>query len=505
MKFPRFWAKSKKAQPAPATGKSKAQAQQEILDRTTVQAGRKAIDDSSSQSNSAIARQYLEYHGRDMTSLISYTSIDLLRILFALDSTASHALSNFLRVFDSGYFMTVRDFEGQPMEAGQQFIDMVIQRYEQPVGEGFSPDTAISQLCNNAVIYALFHGAMAFEVVFDPGSFINTGIYLIDPSDIDFKKEQSTGVERLVPYYTGGRNEVSMDYKNFVYVPIDPILDDPYGTSQFISAITPIMNKVRLLQDFARALKNLGFDRIDIEVDEAALIEACKKRGIKDPEEIEKTINRVIDSARDSFASLDVDDNPAHLSSIQLKPLEGRNSGTHLDVASIVNIMMSDIASGLKTFATILGKGFNRSSEGYQSIEALLYLKMVAGFHKIVERAMERIFTLVLQVEGGIPGVVDFEFLESSIRPQYESAQYFNQYQTMLWQSEKLGFVSQAESARLVRKMLSLSGDPPADAKRDEAYTPGAQQPQRDAGQEQGKEDKKRETKDEKRTKPDGK
>lgn len=504
MKFPRLWAKSKKADPAPS-GKSKAQAQQEVLDRSVVQAGRKAVDTQAGQSNSAIARQYLEYHGRDMTSLISYTSIDLMKILFALDSTASHALSNFLRVFDSGYFMAVRDFDGQPLEAGQQFIDMVIRRYEQPVGEGFSPDSAISQLCNNAVIYALFHGAMAFEVVFDTGSFINTGIYLVDPSDIDFKKEQASGIERTVPYYTGGRTEISMDFKNFIYVPIDPILDDPYGTSQFLSAITPIMNKVRLLQDFARALRNLGFDRIDIEVDEAALIEACKKRGIKDPEEIEKTINRVIESARDSFASLEVDDNPAHLSSIQLKPLEGRNSGSQLDVASIVNIMMSDIASGLKTFATILGKAFNRSSEGYQSIEALLYIQMVAGFHKIVERAMERIFTLILQVEGGIPGIVDFEFLEPSIRPRYESAQYFNQYQTMLWQSEKLGFISTAESARLVRKMLSLKGDPPVDALRDESYTPGATQPQRDAGQEQDKEKKKKETKDDKRTKPDEK
>src|SRR5574343_783908 len=155
MKFPRLWAKSKKTDPAPS-GKSKAQAQQEVLDRSVVQAGRKAVDTQAGQSNSAIARQYLEYHGRDMTSLISYTSIDLMKILFALDSTASHALSNFLRVFDSGYFMAVRDFDGQPLEAGQQFIDMVIRRYEQPVGEGFSPDSAISQLCNNAVIYALF-------------------------------------------------------------------------------------------------------------------------------------------------------------------------------------------------------------------------------------------------------------------------------------------------------------------------------------------------------------
>lgn len=501
MRFPRFWAKDKPQ----ASTKGSVQAQQEVVDRSTIQTGRKAIDTGSGSSNSAIARQYLEYHGRDMTSLLSYTSIDLMKILFSIDSTASHALSNFLRVFDSGYFMVVRDFEGQPLEAGQEFIDMVIRRYETPVGEGFSPDTAISLLCCKSVIYALFHGAMAFEVEFDPGSFMNLGIHLVNPSDIDFKKDQSAGTERLVPYYTGGRSDVPMDFKNFLYFAIDPLLDDPYGTSQFVSAITPIMNKVRLLQDFARALRNLGFDRIDIEIDESALIEACKKRGIKDPEEIENTINRVIESARDSFADLEVDDNPAHLSSIQLKPLEGRNSGSQLDVASIVNIMMSDIASGLKTFATILGKAFNRSSEGYQSIEALLYIKMVVGFHKIVERAMERIFTLILQVEGGIPGVVDFEFLEPSIRPQYESAQYYNQYQTMLWQSEKLGFVSQGESARLVRKMLSLKGDPPADAKRDEAYTPGAQQPQRDAGQEQDKEKKKRETKDDQRTKPNDK
>jgi hypothetical protein len=110
---------------------------------------------------------------------------------------------------------------------------------------------------------------------------------------------------------------------------------------------------------------------------------------------------------------------------------------------------------------------------------------------------------LIIQVEGGIQGWVDFEFLEPSIRPTYEAAQYFTAFQTMLYQAERLGHVSQYESSRLIRKMLKLKGDPPADAKRDDNYDPGgSSQPQRDASQERGKEESRRRTRNEQRTKP---
>ena len=492
LKIPRFWASRGASQPTDA---------QAIIDRATVSTGRKAIDTSTSSSQqSFLPRSEAEYHARNLDSLAAMGSQDLLKLLFRIDSTASHALSNFLRIFDSGYFMVAKDFEGKPLEPAQQFLDGLIGRYERPVIEGFSGDTSISALYCNSIVYALFTGAIAAEVEFDPG-YVNLGIHLIDPLLIQFREEDSGGTRRNVPYYVSGRDRIPLDFKNFLYFPIDPMPGDVYGTSQFLSAIVPILSKVRLLQDFARALRNLGFDRIDITIEEEALIDACRKKGIKDPEKIEEVINRVVEQARDSFASMEVDDNPAHLSSIQLAPLEGKNSGRQLDIGAIVNILMSDIASGLKTFATILGKAFGRSTEGYQSVEALLYMRMVEGFQNIIKRFMERVFTLIVQVEGGFQANVDFEFMEASIRPIYESAQYYAAYQHMLFEAEKLGHISQAENSRRVRRMLKLRGEPPPDAIRDENFSPTTpNSPQRDASQESDKETRRASTNRERRT-----
>jgi hypothetical protein len=505
MQLPKFLTRKKNKGDKPESNRNP---EQEIIQRNAVQKGRKAVDFvSRSASPTIVARQFLEYHGYDLDSLISMSSSDLMKLLFVLDPTASHALSNFLKVFDTGYYAVAKDFNGQSNKEAQGFLDGLMNRYDRPTGEGFSGDTSISSLYSRAVTYALFHGAVAIEVEFDQ-FFRNQNIHLVDPLKVEFERDEKNN---LTPFYLSGRDRISLNAKNFLYFPVDPLPGDVYGTSQFISAIQPIMNKVRLLQDFARALRNLGFDRIDITIDEEALIDACKKRGIKDADAIEKVIQQVIGNTQSSFSDLKVDDNPAHLSSIKLAPLDGKNSGRSLDIKAIVDVMMSDIASGLKTFATVLGKAFNRSSEGYQSIEALLFIKMVEGFQSYIERIMERVLTLIVQVEGGHQVNVDFEFLEASLRPLYESAQYFQAFQTMIYEAENRGYISEAEGGRLIRRMLKLKGDPPPDAERKEPVIPIAtadgdgpppNTPERDRSQEDGKEQRRARTRSERRTSP---
>jgi hypothetical protein len=149
----------------------------------------------------------------------------------------------------------------------------------------------------------------------------------------------------------------------------------------------------------------------------------------------------------------------------------------------------------MKSYATILGKRFGGSTEGYTSIEALLFIQLIVGFQSIVERLLERMFTLALQVEAGIQAYADWEWYEPSLRPIYESSQYFSTYSLMLWEEEQSGAISQDERNRRVRRMLKLKGDPPADAKRDPDFSPsGKNNPQRDVSQEAEKERKRKES-----------
>ncbi len=453
--------------------------------------GRKADDYVTSVTSNQspfnyVPRQFLEYHKYELTQLSKLDSTDLIRLLVYVEPTVSHAFSNYLRVFDSGYYLTARKPNGNIHDQGQRYLDDLMDRFNYPNALGFNPDHSIQNFYLQEASSLLLDGALSAELEFDENYKV-VAPHPIDPITINFKTEN----RRMVPIQGTGYGEIRLDYRNFFYVPVDPIAGDPYGTNQVLSAIQAVMNKFRLLQDFARALRNLGFDRIDVNISQEQILAACKQQGITASDQIVAEINRVREEARTAMENLAADANPVHLDTVTLTSLEGKNSQKGVDVQAIVNVLLSDIASAMKTYATIIGKRFGGSTEGYTSVEALLFIKLIEGFQAILKRLLDRIFTLALQVEAGIQAYADWQWFEPQLRPVYESSQYYAAYSLLLWEEEKLGAISEAERNRKIRRMLREKGDPPPEAKRDPDFVPsGKSDPQRDVSQEDGKEEK---------------
>ncbi len=456
----------------------------------SIAVGRKTVDALTSTIASSniftyVPRQFQEYHKYDLTQLSKLNSQDIIRLLVYVEPTVSHAFSNYLRVFDSGYFLTARKPNGSIHTQGQTYLDGLIDRLNNPNRQGFSFDQSLSNFYLQCASSVLLDGAVSAEMAFDENYRV-MGLYPVDPMTIDFKWDGKISY----PVQGSGFGEVNLNYRNFFYIPVDPIAGDPYGTNQVLSAIQAVMSKLRLLQDFARVLQNLGFDRIDISIDQEQILVAAKAQGITQPDKIVAFIDKVIAEANTSMENLAVDANPVHLDTLTLSTLGGKNMQAGANLEAIVDVLMSDIASAMKSYATILGKRFGGSTEGYTSIEALLFIQLIVGFQSIVERLLERMFTLALQVEAGIQAYADWEWYEPSLRPIYESSQYFAAYSLMLWEEEQLGAISEDERNRRVRRMLKLKGDPPSDAVRDPDFSPSGGNPQRDVSQEAEKEKK---------------
>ena len=441
-----------------------------------------------------LPRQFMEYHRYDLAQLSKLQSTDLIRLLVYVEPNVSHAISNYLRMFDSGYYLTAKKPNGSTHQQGEQFLSEVLLRLNNPGGNGFLPDTSLNKFILELAIHMLLDGAISAEVIFNQFRSA-TGLQSIDPATIDFKDKNG----RIIPIQRGLVGEILLDYRSIFYVPVDPIGGDPYGTNQILSAIQPVMNKFRLLQDFARVLHNLGFDRINVTINQQQILDSCRTRGITDPHKIVDELKRVLAEAKSAFQTLEPDDSPVHLDTLTLDTLEGKNVSKGVDVQAVVNVLLAEIASGLKTYATIIGKRFGGSSEGYTSVEALLFIKLVEGFQGILKRLLDRIFTLILQVEGGIQAYASWEWMEPSLRPKYESAQYQAVYAKILWDEENFGSISQEERNGLIRKMLGQAGPPPASAERVPGYGMNLPQtnpndPQRGSIQEAGKETKRADT-----------
>jgi len=451
---------------------------------------------ASSNIFTYVPRQFQEYHRYDLTQLSKLNSCDIIRLLVYVEPTVSHAFSNYLRVFDSGYFLTARKPNGKIHDQGQAYLDGLIDRLNNPNRQGFSFDQSLSNFYLQCASSVLLDGAVSAEMAFDENYRV-MGLYPVDPMTIDFKWDGKISY----PVQGSGFSEVSLNYRNFFYIPVDPIAGDPYGTNQVLSAIQAVMNKLRLLQDFARALQNLGFDRIDVSINQEQALAAAKTQGKTKLDEQTAFLEKVFKDTETAMENLAVDANPVHYDTLTLSALGGKNIQAGANLQAIVDVLMADIASAMKSYATILGKRFGGGTEGYTSIEALLFIQLIVGFQSIVERLLERMFTLALQVEAGIQAYADWEWYEPSLRPIYESSQYFAAYSLMLWEEEQLGAISEDERNRRVRRMLKLKGDPPADAKRDPDFSPsGKNNPQRDVSQEEGKEKKRKETNKDRRS-----
>jgi len=237
-----------------------------------VPVGRKADSDFFEQYSrkgvvGVIPRQFLEYHKYELSNLSKLNSTDIIRLLVYIEPNVSHAISNYLRVFDSGYYLTAKKPNGETHKQGESFLNEVVMRLNNPSGSTFIPDSSLNKFVLELATHTLIDGALSAELEFDE-FFRAVGTHSIDPASINFAYEGG----RMIPYQGQGLGEVPLDYPTIFYVPVDSIAGDPYGTNQILSVIQPVMNKFRLLQDFARALHNLGFDRIDIEINQQLVL-----------------------------------------------------------------------------------------------------------------------------------------------------------------------------------------------------------------------------------------
>jgi hypothetical protein len=116
----------------------------------SVPTGRKADSDFLEQFSrkgivSVIPRQFLEYHKYELSNLSKLNSTDLLRLLVYIEPNVSHAISNYLRVFDSGYYLTAKKPNGETHKQGESFLNEVVMRLNNPSGSTFIPDTSLNK------------------------------------------------------------------------------------------------------------------------------------------------------------------------------------------------------------------------------------------------------------------------------------------------------------------------------------------------------------------------
>jgi len=451
---------------------------------------RQTVSNEWMLSDAMLSRSYQEYHNKDLTDLSSWDHKNILKVLRCISPEVSHAITTYLRVFDSGYSLEVKKPNGTLHNEGKDALLKIINQIEETDITGFALPKSIRDLALKYALDCLFKGAIAGELVFDK-RFNVQSIDYVDPWSIDFETDK----DRWIPTQDQMGKIVVLDIPNFIYIPVDPLGDDPYGEEQLTSAIQPIIFKAMVMQDLRMAIHTNGWRRLNFKILEESILKNIPPQIKKDPKELKAFFQSTITDIIDTYKSLKPDDNIVHTDSIEVGALETAK-GMMFDPQPLLVVIDNQISNALKTFQIVLSKKFGGGSEGFTSGEMVLYIKLVGGFQKIVESLFEKAFSLALRIQSGILADVNMKFYKPELRSDLELAQWRTQEIdniTTLYDEQAIGLI---EKQTRLRELGQFDGALPDDLLEERRVSNGGDtnQPERPSSSEADKEKKRKET-----------
>jgi hypothetical protein len=444
--------------------------------------------------SSLISRQFQEYHNKNLNDIGTWDHKSILKIIRQISPEASQAITTYLRVFDSGYTITCRMGNGKIHQQAQNKLRAWISKAETPNGKTFEMPKTIRDMALKYALDALIKGSVDGELVLDERLNPTEPVY-VDPWSITFEWNQEQ--ERWIPRQLFPEGYHILDIPTFFHVPVDPLGNDPYGEEQINSAIRAILFKIQVMQDLKMAVHKNAWSRLDYKLVEEAVTKEAPPAIRNDSKKLSEYVGARIQLIKDTFQDLNPDDDLVHTDAIEVKGLDANTAGKGVfDPTPLIQSIDSQVVNALKTFQSILSKKLGGGSEGFTSIEGVLYLKIIAGFQSVVEDLFERMFTMALRYMG-IMATVEFEFEKPDLRSDKE----LSQFRRVELENIAVAFDEQAigkkEKATRIREILGFEGEVPEDISEERVSRRNGGQPnepERPPSSEDGKEERRSET-----------
>lgn len=370
------------------------------------------------------------------------TPAELLYTLSRWDPDFSNAVWNFMRVAESGWKAIGCDKEGNPDSKVQERLELMLQRlnWAQDYTQFTMPlsvDGVVAQLTK----YVVLRGALACELVLGEDSLVRE-LVAVDPVRVQFMQPEN-GVFKPFMKSNDGK-DVSLDFPTFVWEVLDPDAETPYEQPPLLSAINAVMFRIGVLEDLQRVVKRVAYPRITVKLLEETIIANMPLDVQVDPEAKAKWLkDRKTEVAR-LLEDVRPEDALVMWDSMEVGILSDENNPT-IDFRPLIEVLSQLITSSLKTLPTIMGYKFS-SSQTIAATETLLYTKGVRGIQRPVERAVSRMLTLALLLEG-TQGVVKFKFMPIELRPETELENQRAMKQARILELHSEGWISDEEAA----------------------------------------------------------
>lgn len=444
------------------------------IKRQMIGVGRATVPKNSNDWNifNWLPKRYQQAHNIDLTKLQNHTAEELLELLISVHPDVSHALYTYLRMGDTGITFTAKKKSGIEDKGGQHVLDELKEMLNTPLpSSGYQHGRSLDKLDTIQRMMVMVRGACAGEVVLNERCNDVVDIVPVDPGLIWFRRE--AGSNRLTPWQyvknPGRRNQgeewfgqyKKIDTPTFIYEEFDPMVDDPYGRTPILPVLQIVFFHLEVLQDLKAVVHNQGYPRMDISMLEEVMIKSMPRSIASDPAKQAEYLKNRMEEIKQHFESLNPDDSTFHWDSVKVEYLKGGNSGPMIDIKKLIDIIDTQMATGLKTLLTLLSR-HQGSTETYSSVDTQIYIKNVESARNITKRFWQRAFSLAARVRG-TQTLVTADYNPIDLRSENEVERdrrnKINNYIT----AEKNLYITPKEAAEEIRWTLGLDPKIPAE------------------------------------------
>lgn len=417
-----------------------------------------------------LPRKYQQAHNIDMSKLKSYTADELLELLISTHPDVSFALYNYLRMGDTPLTLTAKKPNGDADKRGQKLLDELKEMLNTPLpSPGYQHGRSLDKLDTIQRMMIMVRGACAGEVVLNERCTDVVDIVPVDPSTIWFRREADG---RLVPWqyvrnpmprvgeeWFGSYKRI--DTPTFIYEEFDPMVDDPYGRTPMLPVLQVVFFHMQVLEDLKAVVHNQGYPRLDVSVLEEILIKNMPANIKNNAAAQADWLKNRLEEFEQHFSSLNPDDALIHWDSVKVDYLKTGGSGPMIDVKKLIDIIDTQMATGLKTLLTMLSR-HQGSTESYSAIDTKIYIKNVESARSVTKRFWQRAFSLCARVRGA-QMQVEVDYLPIDLRSENEVEKDRKAKLDNYAEAERQKYITPQEAAEEVRWSFGLNPKIPAE------------------------------------------
>lgn len=318
-----------------------------------------------------------------------------IEIIANRDPDVSMAVWAFQRLAFQGFKIEITDMNGARLSEAEELFTHQCKFWN------VLSDDGLDGIVDNLHKFGLMYNIMMIELVVDTKSDGNTfsGIYIIDPRDLEWQLEDRDGKQVWVPYQNQNGNKVDLTKGNVFWAIANPDITTPIGPYLLEPAIAAVDYKLQTIRDSSLVLRRNGYPFNVWSLNKERLVNSLSPTDRVNTKKVNEAIAKAVSDAQIAAVNRQPTQDIVVTDDIEINKSSGSVAGSSVDVRAWYEEVDVQIMNGVKSLGIILNR-VQGNTETWGSVQMKIIVQMVYSFQNKTKRLVEQIGAIWMQLNG---------------------------------------------------------------------------------------------------------